>query len=549
MAKEKVLPSSTGLQSSPSLTHRRDPTRATRKVKKASSHRRYIDTAFETRAASRAATASASLRRAKLHSRGIFLAHHSCEAVRVQKLPREPTPNGAAMGAGSAPRCPTPFAHGPMSPTKGCSSASGTPPRWQTLLNRLSSANPLASPGAVGLFPGNFHPPPGPEGHSAASANVVSDVATSCSHHPHSRLAPASLHRVALEASASIADGRMRHAPVSSPRPERPAARAHLNPMFRTESPKTEVQTAIAMLQAAEEEKERARRRRRDERAAAKEAKRLAGSSRGGARGSAERAAMSRAEILARHGPARTDSLDSLDALRDLSHSSRSGSDASSSDDDAGGSSDSGTSSIGEPTETKSGAHRRGRSRRRRHHHQHRHDTRHAAAKRRKTEEESKKRRRSHDDDDDDASEKHHKSKHHKSGHHKSKHHKSKHHKSKHHKSGHRRKSSGHHHTSGREPEHNRDGDVAADASRARDRVDVNVRTKLDAGAERQERMEAECAGMRRVWSKTGLSETINRSCGNLVALIENAYGSFIAHPGGSSRADATPRPDSPIPA
>ena len=544
MAKEKVLPSSTGLQSSPSLTHRRDPTRATRKVKKASSHRRYIDTAFETRAASRAATASASLRRAKLHSRGIFLAHHSCEAVRVQKLPREPTPNGAAMGAGSAPRCPTPFAHGPTSPTKGCSSASGTPPRWQTLLNRLSSANPLASPGAVGLFPGNFHPPPGPRGHSAASANVVSDVATSCSHHPHSRLAPASLHRVALEASASIADGQMRHAPVSSPRPERPAARAHLNPMFRTESPKTEVQTAIAMLQAAEEEKERARRRRRDERAAAKEAKRLAGSSRGGARGSAERAAMSRAEILARHGPARTDSLDSLDALHDLSHSSRSGSDASSSDDDAGGSSDSGTSSIGEPTETKSGAHRRGRSRHRRHHHQHRHDTRHTAAKRRKREEESKKRRRSHDDDDDDASEKHHKSKHHKSGHHKSKHHKSK-----HHKSGHRRKSSGHHHTSGREPEHNRDGDVAADASRARDRVDVNVRTKLDAGAERQERMEAECAGMRRVWSKTGLSETINRSCGNLVALIENAYGSFIAHPGGSSRTDATPRPDSPIPA
>ena len=315
LAKEKVLPSSTGLQSSPSLTHRRDPTRATRKVKKASSHRRYIDTAFETRAASRAATASASLRRAKLHSRGIFLAHHSCEAVRVQKLPREPTPNGAAMGAGSAPRCPTPFAHGPTSPTKGCSSTSGTPPRWQTLLNRLSSANPLASPGAVGLFPGNFHPPPGPGGHPAASANVVSDVATSCSHHPHSRLAPASLHRVALEASASIADGRMRHAPVSSPRPERPAARAHLNPMFRTESPKTEVQTAIAMLQAAEEEKERARRRRRDERAAAKEAKRLAGSSRGGARGSAERAAMSRAEILARHGPARTDSLDSLDDL------------------------------------------------------------------------------------------------------------------------------------------------------------------------------------------------------------------------------------------
>ena len=456
------------------------------------------------------------------------------------------------MGAGSAPRCPTPFAHGPMSPTKGCSSASVTPPRWQTLLNRLSSANPLASPGAVGLFPGNFHPP-GAGGHSAASANVSSDVGTSCSHHLHSRLAPASLHRVALEASASIADAHLRHAPVSSPRPERPAARAHLNPMFRTESPKTEVQTAIAMLQAAEEEKERARRRRRDERAAAKEAKRLAGTSGGGARGAAERAARSRAEILAQHRPARTDSLDSLDALDDrTSRSSQSGSDASSSDDDDDddddGSGDSGTSSISEPTETKSGARRAGRHRHHRHH-RHHHDTRHAAAKRRKTEEESKKRRRS--TDDTDASEKHHKSKHHKSKHHKSKHHKSGHHKSKHHESKRRHRKTGHRHLSSREPERaHRDGDVAADASRAaRDRVDVNVRTKLDAVAERQERMEAECAGMRRVWSKTGLSETINRSCGNLVALIENAYGSFIAHPRGSSVADATPRPDSPIPA
>ena len=456
------------------------------------------------------------------------------------------------MGAGSAPRCPTPFAHGPMSPTKGCSSASVTPPRWQTLLNRLSSANPLASPGAVGLFPGNFHPP-GAGGHSAASANVSSDVGTSCSHHLHSRLAPASLHRVALEASASIADAHLRHAPVSSPRPERPAARAHLNPMFRTESPKTEVQTAIAMLQAAEEEKERARRRRRDERAAAKEAKRLAGTSGGGARGAAERAARSRAEILAQHRPARTDSLDSLDALDDrTSRSSQSGSDASSSDDDDDddddGSGDSGTSSISEPTETKSGARRAGRHRHHRHH-RHHHDTRHAAAKRRKTEEESKKRRRS--TDDTDASEKHHKSKHHKSKHHKSKHHKSGHHKSKHHESKRRHRKTGHRHLSSREPERaHRDGDVAADASRAaRDRVDVNVRTKLDAVAERHERMEAECAGMRRVWSKTGLSETINRSCGNLVALIENAYGSFIAHPRGSSVADATPRPDSPIPA
>ena len=138
-------------------------------------------------------------------------------------------------------------------------------------------------------------------GGRVAATRPSSDVATSCSHHPDSRLAPASLHRVALEASASIADGRMRHAPVSSPRPERPAARAHLNPMFRTESPKTEVQTAIAMSAAAEEEKERARRRRR-------------ASARGGRRGARRQLAGRRArlggtsrdvraEIPARHRP------------------------------------------------------------------------------------------------------------------------------------------------------------------------------------------------------------------------------------------------------
>ena len=62
------------------------------------------------------------------------------------------TPSAPMGSSGDAPvRCPTPFAHGPASPTRGCAS-SGTPPRWQTLLNRLSSANPLAhTPGAVGL--------------------------------------------------------------------------------------------------------------------------------------------------------------------------------------------------------------------------------------------------------------------------------------------------------------------------------------------------------------------------------------------------------------
>ena len=159
--------------------------------------------------------------------------------------------------AGDAPvRCPTPFAHGPASPTRGCAS-SGTPPRWQTLLNRLSSANPLAhTPGAVGLH----HPHP-----SAASAKMYAKIDNGIPHH-HSRLAPPKLHRVALEASTSIRG--YDHTPVvSSPRPCKPRAAQHLNPLFRTESPKTEVQTAIAVLQAAEAEKERVREERRDARA------------------------------------------------------------------------------------------------------------------------------------------------------------------------------------------------------------------------------------------------------------------------------------------
>ena len=80
-----MLPSSTGLQSSPSPTHRRDPTRATRKGKKASSHRRYIDTAFETRAAPRAATATASLRSTSGESSSPK--NHSCEAGESPKTP------------------------------------------------------------------------------------------------------------------------------------------------------------------------------------------------------------------------------------------------------------------------------------------------------------------------------------------------------------------------------------------------------------------------------------------------------------------------------
>jgi hypothetical protein len=319
--------------------------------------------------------------------------------------------------------------------------------------------------------------------------------------HHHSRLAPPTLHRVALEASTSIRG--YDHTPVvSSPRPCKPRAAQHLNPLFRTESPKTEVQTAIAVLQAAEAEKERVREERRDARAAAKEAKRHAGDT----RGAAQRAAQSRAEILAHHRPARTDS------LKDVS------------DSDDSSDSDGETSSLSslETNEKASGNKRKHQT------HAHDHHTRSKVAKRRKKET------------------KHHSERKHRHHHH--------HHHSKHH--------SKHRHHSKRHSKHSsrkRDRDTVDDAddtsavtARVQLRTDVDNRAKLDADDERKGRMEAEAVGMRRVWSKTGLSAMINRSCGNLVGMIENAYGSFITGGeggGGAPMSAASPRPDSPIPA
>ena len=395
------------------------------------------------------------------------------------------------MGSsGDAPvRCPTPFAHGPASPTRGCAS-SGTPPRWQTLLNRLSSANPLAhTPGAVGL---HHHDP------SAASAKMYAKIDNGIPHH-HSRLAPPTLHRVALEASTSIRG--YDHTPVvSSPRPCKPRAAQHLNPLFRTESPKTEVQTAIAVLQAAEAEKERIREERRDARAAAKEAKRHAGDT----RGAAQRAAQSRAEILAHHRPARTDSLK----------------DASDSDDSSDSNGETSSLSSLETNEKASGNKRKHQT------HAHDHHTRSKVAKRRKKET------------------KHHPDrKHHHRHHHHSKHHsKHRHHSKRHSK----------HSSRKRDRDIPDADDTSAVTARVQLRTDVDNRAKLDASDERKGRMEAEAVGMRRVWSKTGLSAMINRSCGNLVGMIENAYGSFIAGGeggGGAPMSAASPRPDSPIPA
>jgi hypothetical protein len=318
--------------------------------------------------------------------------------------------------------------------------------------------------------------------------------------HHHSRLAPPTLHRVALEASTSIRG--YDHTPVvSSPRPCKPRAAQHLNPLFRTESPKTEVQTAIAVLQAAEAEKERIREERRDARAAAKEAKRHAG----GTRGAAARAAQSRAEILAHHRPARTDS------LKDVSDS-----------DDSSDSGETSSLSSLETNEKASGNKRKHQT------HAHDHHTRSKVAKRRKKET------------------KHHSERKHRHHHH--------HHHSKHH--------SKHRHHSKRHSKHSsrkRDRDTVDDAddtsavtARVQLRTDVDNRAKLDANDERKGRMEAEAVGLRRVWSKTGLSAMINRSCGNLVGMIENAYGSFIGGGeggGGAPMSAASPRPDSPIPA
>jgi len=320
--------------------------------------------------------------------------------------------------------------------------------------------------------------------------------------HHHSRLAPPKLHRVALEASTSIRG--YDHTPVvSSPRPCKPRAAQHLNPLFRTESPKTEVQTAIAVLQAAEAEKERIREERRDARAAAKEAKRHAGDT----RGAAQRAAQSRAEILAHHRPARTDSLK----------------DASDSDDSSDSNGETSSLSSLETNEKAS------RHKRKHQTHAHDHHTRSKVAKRRKKE-----------------------TKHHSERKHR--HHLHHHHHSKHH-SKHRHHSKRHSKHSSRKRERdtvNDADDTVAVTARVQLRTDVDNRAKLDANDERKGRMEAEAVGMRRVWSKTGLSAMINRSCGNLVGMIENAYGSFIAGGeggGGAPMSAASPRPDSPIPA
>lgn len=362
------------------------------------------------------------------------------------------------------------------------------------MLNRLSSANPLAhTPGAVGL---HHHDP------SAASAQMLAKIDNGILHHHHSRLAPPTLHRVALEASTSIRG--YHHTPVvSSPRPCKPRAAQHLNPLFRTESPKTEVQTAIAVLQAAEAEKERIREERRDARAAAKEAKRHAGDM----RGAAQRAAQSRAEILAHHRPARTDSLK----------------DVSDSDDSSDSNGETSSLSSLETNEKASGNKRKHQT------HAHDHHTRSKVAKRRKKET------------------KHHpERKHHHRHHHSKRHSKRRHHSKRHSK----------HvpHSAARERDRDTSIDDANDTSavtaRVQLRTDVDNRAKLDANDERKGRMEAEAVGMRRVWSKTGLSNMINRSCGNLVGMIENAYGSFIGGgEGGAPMSAASPRPDSPIPA
>ena len=241
----------------------------------------------------------------------------SSEAGESPKLPREPTPNGAAMGSRKRAALPDPVR-----------ARADVADERMLVRERHAPAMADAAESAVERQPARVsrrgrpvsgeRPPPGARPRQRTSALSAATRSRASRRRARTTLTR-DWHPRRCIASRSKRPRPSPTARVTPPSPPRarsgPAARAHLNPMFRTESPKTEVQTAIAMLQAAEEEKERARRRRRDERVAAKEAKRLAAS--GAARAARRNEPLSPAPRSSpRHRPARTDSLDSLDATR-----------------------------------------------------------------------------------------------------------------------------------------------------------------------------------------------------------------------------------------
>ena len=88
------------------------------------------------------------------------------------------------MGAGSAPRCPTPRARADVADERMLVRERHAPAMADAAESAVERQPPRVSRRGRPVS-GELPPSTGTRGHSAASANVVSDVATSCSHHPH----------------------------------------------------------------------------------------------------------------------------------------------------------------------------------------------------------------------------------------------------------------------------------------------------------------------------------------------------------------------------
>lgn len=334
----------------------------------------------------------------------------------------------------AGPRPPTPFVHAPPSPgVKIAREPSSRSPRWQTVLDRLSHANPLAPSGesATGSSFGIAHPRP--RARSASSdhpgnafyggARNGARAAGSDHSGPGPDLSGVSCATDAIRSEAI--------------RPEaiRPDAARPLVVPSSPESrrPKTEVQTAIAILRNVEAAKSAARARREAEHAG---------------------------------GTARRNHRDADESEDD------DGSDASGSDD---GKRDRPGRDARHPSSSRSSRHR-DRRRQRRHRHRHRHEH-----------------HREHHPHDHRARSEKRKREHH----------------------GHR-------------DERRRRSAAAEEVETSRGSRPEN-RAKLEATEERSARIQRGVErGMTRVWSKTGLAEMMRRSYGNLVSLLDDAYGSFL---------------------
>lgn len=409
----------------------------------------------------------------------------------------------ATTEASGGPRCPTPFAH--IRASQGVTGS--TPPRWQTLLNRLSGANPLARPGAA------FSPSP-----------LSVSVTTSRAHHQLAGdavgipsappVTGAGLKPNRHLRQAVVAAGHTRLIPkngVAGPT----CAALVVTASPTSTSPKTPVQTAIAQLRAMEAAKDAARARKKAEKEAAGKLQ-LRARRQKCLTGAAATAARTRSDALAAHRPAREPSVTLEVSDEDDSDGEETSSGLSVSDWSAGGAGANKRKRDGERKHKKHhhhhhhGKHGHGKHKHhaskddlgRKNHHHHRHNTRHSKHKRHKAAEESnKKHRRRH-----------------------------------------------HHHNHG-------DGvtdQQALDAHRLEweavsvsnhDSEPDNHAMKAEATEEREARVETECSSqkaeggvIKRTWSQTGLAGVMRRSFGNLVGLLDDAYGSFIG--GSPTRVD-----------